>query len=121
VDAARIPRSVAYFDVRVTAPVALTLGVGIVRELPEAPPLTTLGMAALGEVALDVRAVLGRAALPVPRLLELRLGSVVTLGTKVEGEGELNVAGQRIAFGTCGLRQGHTAFEVRSVMLRGDA
>jgi flagellar motor switch/type III secretory pathway protein FliN len=121
VDAARIPRSVAYFDVRVTAPVVLTLGVGIVRELPETPPLTTLGTAALGEVPLEVRAVLGRAALPVPRLLELRVGSVVTLGTKVEGEGELNVAGKRIAFGTCGLRQGHTAFEVRSVMLRGDA
>ncbi|MGA2392879.1 MAG: FliM/FliN family flagellar motor C-terminal domain-containing protein [Candidatus Lustribacter sp.] len=121
VDAGRIPRSVAYFDVRVTAPVALTLGIGIVRDLPETPPLTTLGRAALGEVAVEVRAILGRAALPVPRLLELRPGSVVTLGTKVEGEGELNVAGQRIAFGTCGFRHGRTAFEVRSVRLRGDA
>ena len=121
VEAARVPRAVAYFDVRVAAPVALTLGVGIGRDLPETPPLATLSPATLGEVSVDVRVVLGRAALPVPRLLELRVGSVVTLGTKVEGEGELNVAGQRIAFGTCGLRQGRTAFEVRSVMLRGDA
>lgn len=120
-DPALLPRAVAYFDVRVTAPVTLTLGVGIVRELPDSAPPVTLGPAALAGIALDVRAILGRAALPVPRLLELRVGSVVTLGTKVEGEGELNVAGQRIAFGTCGLRQGRTAFEVRSIMLRGDA
>lgn len=121
VDAARIPRLVAYFDVRVTAPVTFTLGVGIVRDLPEAPPVMTVSPAALGEVRLDVRVVLGRAALPVGRLLELRAGSVVILSTKVDGEGELNVAGQRIAFGTCGLRQGRAAIEVRSVMLRGDA
>jgi flagellar motor switch/type III secretory pathway protein FliN len=121
VDAARIPRSVAYFDVRVTAPVTLTVGVGIVRDLPETPPLATLGTAALGEVAVEVRAILGRAILPVPRLLELRAGSVVVLGTAVDDAGELNVAGQRIAVGTCGLRRGRTAFEVRSVMPRRDA
>ena len=121
VDAERIPRSVAYFDVRVTAPVTVTIGVGILRELPEAPPLATVTAATLGGVAVDVRVVVGHhGSLPVPRLLELRVGSVVPLGTKVEGEGELNVAGQRIAFGTCGLRNGRTAFEVRSIMLRGD-
>jgi flagellar motor switch/type III secretory pathway protein FliN len=120
VDAERIPRSVAYFDVRVAAPVSVTLGVGILRELPDAPPLATVTAATLGGVLMDVRVVVGRASLPVPRLLELRVGSVVPLGTKVEGEGELNVAGQRIAFGTCGLRNGRTAFEVRSIMLRGD-
>jgi len=119
VDAARLPRSVAYFDVRVTAPVAVTLGVGILRDLPEAPPAATLTPATLGGIAVDVRVVLGRGALPVPRLLELRLGSVVPLSTKVEGEGELNVAGQRIGFGICGQRHGRAAFEVRSITTRG--
>ncbi|HEV8023009.1 MAG TPA: FliM/FliN family flagellar motor C-terminal domain-containing protein [Candidatus Lustribacter sp.] len=120
VEAGRIPPSVAYFDVRVAAPVTLTLGVGILRELPTTPPPATLGTTALDGVALEVRAVLGRGPLPVPSLLGLRVGSVVPLGTKVEGEGELNVAGQRIAFGTGGLRNGRTAFEVRSITLRGD-
>jgi hypothetical protein len=120
VDAAQLPRAVGYFDVRVSAPVALTLGVGIVRDLPEAPPLATVTPATLGGAGVDVQVVLGRVELPIPRLLELRAGSVVVLSTKVEGEGELNVAGQRIAFGICGLRHGRPAFEVRSITPRGD-
>ena len=114
VDAARVPRSVAYFDVRVAAPVALTIGVGILRELPETPPPATLTPAALGGLAVDVRVILGYGTLPAPRLLELRAGSVVPLSTQVDGEGELNLAGLRVALGTCGVRNGHSAFEVRS-------
>jgi hypothetical protein len=121
VDAARVPRSVAYFDVRVAAPLALTIGVGIVRELPVAPPAGGLRGEMLGAVGVDVRVVLGRGTLTAPRLLELRVGTLVLLSTKVEGEGELNLAGQRLAFGTCGVRNGRSAFEVGSVVLRGDA
>lgn len=120
IDAARVPRSVAYFDVRVAAPVALTIGVGILRELPDVPPPCTLSAAVLGSLAVDVRVVLGRATLAATRLLDLRAGSVVPFRTKVDGEGELNLAGQRIALGTCGVRNGHSAFEVRSPTLRGD-
>ena len=120
VAAGHVPRSVAYFDVRVAAPVVLTLGVGIVRELPETPPPVTLSPGTLGGIAVDVRVVLGRGSLPVPRLLELRPGTIVPLGTKVEGEGELNVADQRIGLGTCGLRGNRAAFEVRTITMRGD-
>lgn len=120
VDAAAISRSLAYFDVRVTAPVAVTLGVGILRNLPEAPPPATLTAAALDGVPVDVRVVLGHGKLPVPGLLELRVGSLVSLSTKVAGQGELNVAGQRIGLGTCGQRHGRLAFEVRSITTRGD-
>jgi flagellar motor switch/type III secretory pathway protein FliN len=120
VAAAGVPRSVAYFDVRVAAPVALTLGVGIVRELPETPPPITLSPGTLGGIRVEVRAVLGRGSLSLPRLLDLRPGVVVPLGTKVDGEGELNVAGQRIGLGTCGLRDDRAAFEVRSITMRGD-
>jgi flagellar motor switch/type III secretory pathway protein FliN len=111
VDPAHLPRSVAYFDVRVAAPVAVTLGVGILREIPAPPPAATLSLETLGEVAVDVRAVLGHGTLPAARLLDLRAGSLVPLRTKVEGEGELNLAGQRIALGTCGARNGRAAFE----------
>jgi flagellar motor switch/type III secretory pathway protein FliN len=121
VDAALVPRSVAYFDVRVAAPVALTIGVGIVRELPTAAPAGALRTGILGSVEVDVRVVLGRGTFSAPRLLELQVGTVVPLGTKVAGEGELNLAGQRLAFGTCGVRNGRSAFEVESVAMRGDA
>jgi flagellar motor switch/type III secretory pathway protein FliN len=121
VDAARVSPSAAYFDVRVSAPLALTIGVGIVRDLPEAPPVATLGPRVLEGLAFELHAVLGRAELSLPRLLDLRVGSVVALRTQVEGAGELNLAGQRIAIGTCGVRAGRTAFEVRSSTLRGDA
>jgi flagellar motor switch/type III secretory pathway protein FliN len=120
VEAARVSRPVAYFDVRVSAPVSLTLGVGILRDLPQAPPLSTVTPATLAGVTVDVRVVLGRGTLPLPRLLELQAGSVVFLGTKVDGASELNVGGQGIAFGTCGLRHGRTAFEVQTVSMRGD-
>ena len=55
------------------------------------------------------------------RLLELRPGDLVTLGTKVADEGELNVAGQRVAGGMCGAIRGRAAFVVRSLPSRGDA
>jgi flagellar motor switch/type III secretory pathway protein FliN len=120
-DAARLPRSVAYFDVRVAAPVALTLGVGILRDVPSPPPAAQLPATLLGGLPVEVRAVLGRGSLTLPRLLDLRSGCVVPLHTQVVGDGELNLAGQRIAFGTCGVRNGQSAFEVRSIAMRGDA
>jgi flagellar motor switch/type III secretory pathway protein FliN len=121
VDAARLPRSVAYFDVRVAAPVALTIGVGILRDLPAPPPAAQLPAAVLGGLTVELRAVLGHGSVPAPSLLDLAPGCVVPLRTKVVGEGELNLAGQRIAFGTCGVRNGRFAFEVRSIRMRGDA
>jgi flagellar motor switch/type III secretory pathway protein FliN len=121
VDAARVPRSVAYFDVRIAAPVTLTIGVGIVRELPTVAPAGAMRAETLGGIEVEVRVVLGRGTLTAPRLLELRTGSFVPISTKVAGEGELNLAGQRLAFGTCGVRNGRAAFEVGSVVLRGDA
>jgi len=109
----RLSHPVAYFDVRVAAPIAFTVGVGILRELPVPDPVRTIGLEALAGATVAVRVLLGRAALPAPRLLDLRPGSVVPLGTKVEGEGELNLAGQRIALGTCGVSNGRSAFQVR--------
>jgi flagellar motor switch/type III secretory pathway protein FliN len=111
--ATRVPRAAAYFDVRISAPVTLTIGVGVVRELIEPAPTRTLSLEALAQVSIDARVILGRATLSAASLLTLQAGAVVHLTTKVAGEGELNLAGQRIAFGTCGVRNRHAAFEVR--------
>ncbi len=121
VDAARLPPAVAYFDLRLGAPLDLTIGVGLLRPLPEVPPAPALAPTALAGVGVEVRVVLGRAGLPLHEVLTLRTGSVVALRTKVAGEGELNLAGQRIAFGSCGVRNGRAAFEVGSIAMRGDA
>jgi flagellar motor switch/type III secretory pathway protein FliN len=85
---------------------ALTIGVAVLRALPEAPPALTLAPAVLAGLRAEVRVVLGTGALPAAQLLDLRQGSVVPLRTKVAGEGELNLAGQRIAFGTAGCATG---------------
>jgi hypothetical protein len=106
-DAGRLPPCVAFFDVRVTAPVRFTLGVGLLR--------------ALAAVPLTVQVILGTGQLSARRLLELRPGDLVALGTKVADEGELNVAGQRVAGGICGAVRGRAAFIVRSLPSRGDA
>jgi flagellar motor switch/type III secretory pathway protein FliN len=124
VDPAGLPPCVAFFDVRVGAPIALTLGVGIARELPEPAPARTLPAAALDPLALDVQVVLGHATLAAPRLLALRVGDTVPLVTKVAGGGELNVAGQRIATGSGGVVAGHAAFAIDSMIsmvMRGTA
>jgi flagellar motor switch/type III secretory pathway protein FliN len=112
-DPARLPRPVAYFDVRIAAPIELTIGVGLARELAEPAPARTISLAVLGDVAVEVRAVVGYGAIPAPSLLALQTGTVVPLRTKVAGQGELKLAGQRIAFGTCGVRHSRPAFEVR--------
>jgi len=121
VDPARLAPCVDVFDVRITAPIRLTIGVGLLRALPDVPPVRTLSGVALNRVSLEARVVLGRGVIDASRLLDLRVGDVVRLRTKVAGEGELNVAGQRIAVGTCGVRMGRVAFDVRSITLRGDA
>lgn len=112
-DPARLPRPVAYLDVRIAAPIELTIGLAIVREIAVPPAAPTLTIDALGDVAVEVRVIVGAGQIPAPSLLALQTGTVVPLHTKVAGEGELNLAGHRIAFGTCGVRHSRPAFEVR--------
>jgi hypothetical protein len=121
VDPARLPACAAYFDVRVSEPIRLILGVGLLRALPPTPPAATLAPAVVGDLALKVRAILGSGCVPAARLLDLRIGDVVMLGTKVADTGELKVGAQRIAGGVCGTRRGWAAFAVRTVDTRGDA
>jgi flagellar motor switch/type III secretory pathway protein FliN len=120
VDPAGFPACAGYFDVRITAPARFTLGVGVLRALPEPEPQPLLPPAALGAIEVEVRALLGTGTLTADRLLELQAGDLIVLRTKVAGEGELKVAGQRVAGGLCGVAGGRAAFFVRSVYPRGD-
>jgi len=63
---------VAYFDLRVRSPIELTLGVGIVRALPEAGPPGTLSPAALDEVGLEVRAVFAEGLIDAADFVTIR-------------------------------------------------
>jgi flagellar motor switch/type III secretory pathway protein FliN len=121
VDPGALGPCVDVVDLRVAAPVRLTIGIGLLRPLAAPPPARTLAPATLGRMPLDVRVVLGRGTMVASRLLDLSVGDIVTLRTKVAGDAELNVAGHRIALGTCGVVDGRAAFDVRSTGMRGDA
>ncbi len=120
-DPAALPPCAALFDVRIGAPAAVTIGIGITRELAPPPSLGSLGANGIARIPLDVRAILGSGRITAPRLLELRVGDLVMLETQVDGDGELKVGNQRVARGTCGVIDGRRAFHVRSVTVRGDA
>ncbi len=85
------PPCVAYFDLRVRAPVELTMGVGIVRDVPEPAPPGTLPPAALAEVALEVRAVFAEGMIDAADFVTIRPGDVVKLDTKVGAPASLQV------------------------------
>ena len=86
-----------------------------------ADAITAEGLVALAVTETQV-GLTGSGLTPEQRMLSLRyvVDQFAQKG-KVEGDGELNVAGQRIAFGTCGARNGRSAFEVRYPTMRGDA
>ncbi len=119
VDAASLPACVEYVDIRIAAPLSLTVGIALTRPLADPPPARTLGLAALDDVEAPVRAIVGHAVLPAARVIELRIGDVVPFVTKVAGGGELKVAHQRIALGTCGVVHDNAAFRVQGIGLRG--
>ncbi|MFN2460699.1 MAG: FliM/FliN family flagellar motor switch protein [Candidatus Velthaea sp.] len=114
-EAGALPDCVAFFDVRVQAPVALTLGIGIVRDLPDPGPGPAIRPAALAGVPLRLSAVVGTASVSAHRFLALRTGDVVRLDAKVGSLGALNVGDQRIAAGACGVAGARHAFAIHHV------
>lgn len=114
-----IPSCVAFFDVRMQAPIAISLGIGIVRDLPDPGPSGTIHPSALGHVPVEMCVEFASGTIDSGRFLDLRVGDVVRLDTKVGSPGTLNLAGQRIAAGTCGSIASHHAFEIHDVYARG--
>ncbi len=109
------PVCVAYFDLRVRAPIELTLGVGIVRELPEPRPPGSLSPAALDGVGLEVRAVFAEGLIDAADFVTLRPGDVVKLDTKVGALASLNLGSGRLATGVAGVVSSRTAFLCRDL------
>lgn len=113
--AGQVPACAAYFDLRVRAPVELTLGVGIVRALPEPSPAGVLSPAALEEVGLEVRAVFAEGMIDAADFVTIRPGDVVKLDTKVGALASLNVGSRRLAKGVAGAVSSRTAFLCRDL------
>jgi flagellar motor switch/type III secretory pathway protein FliN len=109
------PVCVAYFDVRVHTPIALELGVGIVRELPDPGPAGTFAPALLGSIAVDVRAEIGNGTIDAAALLRLVPGQVIELGAAFGSGGRLKIADRSFASGIAGVSRGRYSFEVHTV------
>jgi hypothetical protein len=112
-----VPACAAYFDLRVHAPVALTLGIGIVRDLPDPGPSGALAPFALDSVAVEARAIFAEGSIDAAAFVQLKAGDVVRLGTKVGAPASLNLGGRRLATGVPGVVASRTAFLVHDVAM----
>jgi hypothetical protein len=112
-----VPVCTAYFDLRVHAPLALTLGIGIVRDLPDPGPSGALPACALDSVAVEARAVFAEGTIDAAAFVRLERGDIVPLGTKVGAPASLNVGGRRLATGVPGVVASRTAFLVHDVAM----
>ncbi len=110
-----VPTCVAYFDLRVHAPVPLSLGIGIVRDLPDPGPSGALPATALGPVELEARAVFAEGTIGAAAFVKLRPGDLVRLDTQVGAPACLKIGGQRLATGVAGVVASRTAFLVHDV------
>jgi flagellar motor switch/type III secretory pathway protein FliN len=112
-----VPPCVAYFDVRVHAPIALALGIGIVRDLPDPGPSGALDPRALDRVRIPVRAVVAHGTLDAASLVALRPGDLVPLETPLDGGATLTVGGRPFASGICGALGSRGAFLVGEALV----
>lgn len=119
VQSSELPTCVAFCDVRVHVPIPITLGIGIVRDLPDPGPSGTLAPGALAGVSVDVWAEVATGTIEAGRLLALRVGDVVRMDTKVGSSASLNVDSQRIARGACGVLAAYHAFQVHDTSMLG--
>ena len=114
VAASDLPACAAYFDVRVSAPLPITLGIGIVRDLPSPGAGPRLDSRSLNHVSVPVRAEFASGMVSASRLAALQIGDVVRLDTKVGAPAALKLGPTTIAMGDCGFADAHTAFLVRA-------
>lgn len=110
-----LPTCVAFFDIRVSAPIDIEIGIGIVRDLPEAGPAGTLPASVLGAVPIEVHAEFAAGSIDARALLGLAPGDVVVLDTQVGAAGSLKIADRYIARGSGGIVGGRYSFEVHTV------
>jgi len=112
---AELPTCVAYFDVHVRQPIAIELGVAIVRDLPDPGPTGTFPAALLANVPIEVRAEIAAGTIELADLLNLTPGDIVVLETQVGAAATLKVADRSFASGSGGVHAGRYCFEVHAV------
>ncbi|MEA2722052.1 MAG: Type flagellar switch regulator (C-ring) FliN C-term [Candidatus Eremiobacteraeota bacterium] len=117
VRADEIPHCAGYFDLRVHAPLALTLGIGIVRELPDPGPSGALRPDALHPVTLEARAVFAEGTIDAAAFVTMQPGQIVKLDTKVGALASLKCGSRRLATGVPGVVASRTAFLVHDVAM----
>ncbi len=115
VEPAALPLCVAYFDIHIQAPIAIDIGIGIVRDLPEPGPAGRFAPSLFAHVPLEVRATFASGTIDVATLLGLTAGDVLLLDTQVGASATLKIADRRLAEGTCGVSGGRYCFEVQTV------
>lgn len=109
------PGCVAYVDLRVRSPIELTLGVGILRPVPEPAAARSLSPSALDGVSLELRAVFAEGMIDAANFVTLRPGDLVKLDTKVGALASLNLGSGRLATGVPGVLSSRTAFLCRDL------
>jgi flagellar motor switch/type III secretory pathway protein FliN len=114
-----LPPCVGFFDVRVRAPVAFELGIGIVRDLPDPGPSGALPPAALGRVPIGLRVEFARGTIAARTLLDLAVGDVIPLQTQVGARAGLKIADRFIATGTAGMAANRYSFEIDTMHAMG--
>lgn len=116
---AALPACVAFFDVRVTAPVPIEIGIGIVRDLPDPGPVGAFAPALLAGVPLELRVEFASGSIDARTLLSLAPGDVIALATQVGTPAGLKIADTYIASGTGGISGGLYSFEVATMNATG--
>ncbi len=114
-----LPACVAFFDVRVSAPVAIDIGVGVVRDLPDSGPARPFPPALLARVPLDVHVEFATGTIDARTFLSLKPGDIVRLDTQVGAAAGLKIADTYMASGCGGISGGHYSFELHSVKTTG--
>jgi flagellar motor switch/type III secretory pathway protein FliN len=115
VSAPALPTCVAYFDVRLQTPIAIEIGVGIVRELPDPGPAGRFPASHLACVPVDVRAEFASGTIDIATLLGLERGDIINLETQVGAAAALKIGDRYFASGSGGVSGGRYSFEVHTV------
>ena len=97
-----------------SAPLPITLGIGIVRDVPGAGPGPGIDSHKLLEILVAARAEFASGMVSARSLATLQVGDVVRLDTKVGAPAALKLGETTIATGDCGFANAHAAFLVRA-------
>jgi flagellar motor switch/type III secretory pathway protein FliN len=107
-----------YMELRVGPPVDAVLGLALERD-PDEPPGPGLRPADLDEIPLTVRAEFARGSVRLDALAALEVGAILPMETHMGATATLKAGDTIVAHGECGVREGRSAFIVRTGLATG--